>query len=157
MDYVEQWAVTCLGIQDKSTLEVGSYDVNGSVRNLFTGSYIGVDMAQGPGVNIQALASSLPFSNGSFHTVISTEMLEHDTKPWLSVCEMGRVTSRYVILTARGYDERGCYPLHDYPRDYWRYSTGAIKELCEWAGLSMLHLINDGSGGPGVFAVARKD
>ena len=34
-------------LQDKNVLEVGSLNVNGSIRQLFTGNYLGVDMREG--------------------------------------------------------------------------------------------------------------
>lgn len=142
------------------TLDVGAQDINGSIRPLLMESdgYIGVDMASGNNVDIIALASQLPFADNTFDQVVSTEMLEHDTYPWLSVTEMARVcrVGGRVIITARGYDERGCYPLHDYPVDYWRYSIGAIQALFRWAGIATLECINDIHGGPGVFAVGTK-
>ena len=74
-------------------LEVGSYDVNGSVRPLFSraGSYVGVDFRPGPGVDLTMNAHCLKFPDRSFDLVISTEMLEHDDQFWVSLQEMGRV------------------------------------------------------------------
>lgn len=155
MTYVGQ-QVQALGVAEHPTLEVGSYDVNGSVRQFFTGPFVGVDMRPGPGVDHVAVASKLPFDDGEFGVVISTEMLEHDTRPWKSVAEMARVLrpGGILILTARGYDHRGCFPVHDYPGDYWRFSIGAFRELLDDAGLLPLDVIDDPEA-PGVLSVAR--
>jgi hypothetical protein len=64
-------------------LEVGSLDVNGSVRKYFDvrkEDYIGIDVNEGKGVDkvIRIHEYKLPYS---FTTIISTEMLEHD-KYW---------------------------------------------------------------------------
>jgi len=60
-------------------LEVGSYDVNGSVRDYFTNyeKYIGIDWRPGPGVDLVCFAHEMKFSN-QFDTIISASMLEHD-------------------------------------------------------------------------------
>jgi SAM-dependent methyltransferase len=156
MTYVGHW-VGALALQQEPTLEVGSFDVNGSVRQFFTGPFVGVDMREGPGVDKVALANDLPFDDASFVVVVSTEMLEHDTRPWKSVAEMARVcqVGGYVIITARGYDERGCFPIHDYPDDNWRFSCNAAREMLLDAGLTVVDLIPD-PGDPGFCSVARK-
>lgn len=64
--------------------ELGSRDVNGSVRPLFAASekYIGVDWMAGPGVDVVADACSwLPDEKGSYDVVVSTEVLEHVQHP----------------------------------------------------------------------------
>src|SRR5690606_27806966 len=38
------------GLAALDVIELGSYDVNGSVRPLFVGDYTGIDMRPGPGV-----------------------------------------------------------------------------------------------------------
>jgi len=64
-------------------LEVGSYNVNGSLRdwilgNLCVTEYVGVDIQlQREYVDVVADASLLPFRDESFDVVISTETLEH--------------------------------------------------------------------------------
>jgi hypothetical protein len=60
-------------------LEIGSLDVNGSVRGLFPGAdpYVGIDLAPGPGVDV--VANGHDFGrDASFATVVTTECLEHD-------------------------------------------------------------------------------
>lgn len=139
----------------RNTLEVGSYDVNGSVRPLFDGEYVGVDMRKGPGVDIVSSGHALPFPDEYFDVVISTEMLEHDPAFWLSMKEMGRVLKKngYLIITARG----NGFPLHDYPGDYWRFMVQSFFELLKLAGTKAIGVSeDDGPGHPGVFAIGRK-
>ena len=59
MKWVERVARK-IGPQGKRVLEVGSYDVNGSVRPLFEGAkqYIGIDSRPGPGVDLVMSARS---------------------------------------------------------------------------------------------------
>jgi SAM-dependent methyltransferase len=60
-------------------LEVGSMNINGSVRDHFTGftEYVGVDWRPGPMVDVVCKAEDMVFDH-NFDTVISASMLEHD-------------------------------------------------------------------------------
>jgi SAM-dependent methyltransferase len=61
------------------TLEIGSLDINGSVRQLFDGgAYIGLDIAAGPGVDVVCEGQNYRAPDGSFDTVISCEAMEHN-------------------------------------------------------------------------------
>jgi len=61
-----------------SVLDVGSLDINGNNRYLFTqSSYIGVDI--GPGRNVDVVCRGHLYDNPEpFDVVISTECFEHD-------------------------------------------------------------------------------
>lgn len=134
------------------TLEVGSGIVNGTVRDHFSGKYLGVDIAPGIGVDMVADAETLEGVEGVWPVVISTEMLEHVARPWLAVIAMTRrsVPGGHVILTARGYDERGCWEPHGYPHDHWRFSELSMRTMAEDAGLTVDTLTADPEG-PGWF------
>ena len=141
----------------QSILEVGSLDVNGSVRGLFAsaGNYIGIDFRPGPSVDVVMNSHDLGFPNESFDTVISTEVLEHDDEFWLSIGEMGRVLKQggMMIITARG---NGFMP-HDYPADYWRFMPGSFEKLFKLARCQTLEIREDWQPGhPGVFGIGRK-
>ena len=63
-------------------LEVGSLNINGSVRQFFEPvQYIGCDRGEGAGVDIVCQGHELPYPNESFDVVISCECFEHD-KHW---------------------------------------------------------------------------
>lgn len=63
---------------DIKVLEVGSYDVNGSVRQFFNcNSYCGVDWRSGPCVDVVCFDHEMNFPH-KFDTIISASMLEHD-------------------------------------------------------------------------------
>ena len=141
----------------KGVLEVGSLDVNGSVRPLFAGAgcYTGIDFRVGPGVDALMNAHNLGFGDESFDVVISTEMLEHDDEFWLSMVEMGRVLKRQglLIITARG---NGFMP-HDYPADFWRFMPVSFHKLLSLAGCEALEIAEDWHPGhPGVFGFGKK-
>ncbi len=141
------------GMAAKSVLDVGSMDVNGSPRSLFSGPYTGLDMRDGPGVDLVGAAERLPWGHNQFDVVVCTEMLEHDPVPWKSVPEMARVLKPggTLLLTARGIG----FPLHEYPSDYWRFTKDAIRLLINGAGLHVDELMDDPEQS-GVFCVGMK-
>lgn len=63
---------------NRHVLEVGSLDINGSVRKFFKNcDYTGIDLGNGPGVDI--VESGATFSSSIlFDTTISCECFEHD-------------------------------------------------------------------------------
>ena len=69
-------------IKDMSVLDVGSMDVNGTVKPIFEArgcKYTGLDIAEGKNVDIvMQLGEKLPFKAKYFDVVVSTSCLEHD-------------------------------------------------------------------------------
>jgi SAM-dependent methyltransferase len=108
------------------TLDVGSFNVNGCVRPFFT-DYIGVDMRQGPNVDMVMNAHHLEFPDATFDNVLCMEMLEHDDAFWVSVAELKRVLKPggTLVITVPGIG----FPKHDYPSDYWRFTAEALNVL----------------------------
>lgn len=149
-------------LSHRSTLEVGSLNVNGTVRDLFSGPYHGVDMRPGSGVDQVLNAHDLDMLSRTFEVVVSTEMLEHDSAPWLSIHQMARVCEPggFLILTCRGYGLRSdgstaCFPVHDYPADLWRFSVDGLRSLlvdCLWNPLRIE--FDPDPASPGVLALA---
>ena len=70
-------------------LEIGSHDVNGSVRPLFAAAerYHGLDLADGPGVDEVADAADWQ-PDDAYDVVVSTEVLEHAPR-WREVLATG--------------------------------------------------------------------
>ena len=145
------------GLAERSVLEVGSKNVNGTVRDWFRGAYLGVDIEQGPCVDMIANGEDLPFPDNAYGVVVSSEMLEHCAHPWLAINEMVRVCEPggNVIVTARGYDERGCWEVHSYPYDYWRFGEHTIPLMLSDAGALTVESVKDPEG-PGWFVVGWK-
>jgi SAM-dependent methyltransferase len=87
-------------------LEVGSADVYGTIRSLFSGAeeYIGVDLAPGPGVDVVASGHDLPKDIGKFDISISCEVFEHDPDWKKTIQQMVFVTNPggLLIITCAG-------------------------------------------------------
>jgi hypothetical protein len=141
------------------TLELGSYNVNGSLRQFFTGTYVGVDQTPGPGVDVVAKVQDLgPEWSQRYDTVVCTEMLEHDLEFWDSLQRMYKSLYKggYLILTTCGFDAA----LHDYPSDFYRFTTDAIDGLLTWAGFKVIEvkefLVGNQAPWDTIVAVGRK-
>ena len=79
--------------QNARVLEVGSLDINGSVRELFSGcDYTGVDLQLGPGVDLACQGQLVEFPTAHFDTTISAECLEHNPFWRETVANMLRMT-----------------------------------------------------------------
>jgi len=71
--------ILCNFFVSKRVLDVGSGDINGNNRFLFTNcEYEGNDVIQANNVTIVSKTKDLPFENETFDTIISTECFEHD-------------------------------------------------------------------------------
>lgn len=65
--------------QGRRVLEIGSLDVNGSVRQYFRKcDYTGLDVGEGPGVDVVCQGQKYDAPDGSFDVVISCEVMEHN-------------------------------------------------------------------------------
>lgn len=108
---------------DRLTLDVGC----GSSRyaGLFP-NRVAVDVSPQRGLRACADAHRLPFRDGTFEVVLCTEMLEHVLEPPRVVEELYRVLKPggTSLLTTRF-----CYPIHDPPRDYYRYTRYGLEHL----------------------------
>lgn len=146
-------------VAGRSVIEVGSYDVNGTVRPIIEehapASYIGVDISEGPGVDVVANVAELPdlFPDG-FDMVVSTEMLEH-VEDWraamLALVALVRVGGHLVLST-----RSPGFPYHPYPIDCWRYPVPLMAEILTALGMRVVECVEDPEQA-GVFAVAVKD
>jgi SAM-dependent methyltransferase len=76
-----------------NVLDVGSGDINGNNRQLFTEktNYEGNDMVAGNNVTIVSPTSGLTFSDDHFDIIVSTECFEHDPEYELSMKNIARM------------------------------------------------------------------
>jgi hypothetical protein len=71
-----------------SILEIGSLDINGTVRGIFkpwTFEYLGIDPQEGPGVDKVAFGHEFS-SRNSFDIIVTTETFEHTDK-WKEIIQ----------------------------------------------------------------------
>lgn len=85
---------------DVSVLEIGSLNINGTIRDFFDArEYVGVDVAPGAGVDVVAEGQDLTYPDGSFDVAVSAECFEHNPY-WLETFEnMVRMSRRWVVFT----------------------------------------------------------
>jgi SAM-dependent methyltransferase len=132
---VLQWFGARAATWSPPVLEVGSFNVNGSVRSMFAEPYIGLDMRDGPGVDVVGDVLTHHFGDGEFNTIVSTETLEHCAQPWKAIERMSYWLApggKMLISVPFRFD------FHEYPSDYWRMTHEGLKLLFEAAGLTTL-------------------
>jgi hypothetical protein len=152
--FVER-TLTPADVRDRRVLEVGSLDVNGSVRSfvqsLEPSEYLGVDIAEGPGVDRVCPAEELiqTFGVCEWDCVISTECLEH-VEDWRAcIRNLKGVTRDLLLITTRSLG----FPYHPHPIDTWRYELADMEAI--FADFAIEALEPDPEQ-PGVFLRARK-
>jgi SAM-dependent methyltransferase len=146
-------------VQDKRVIEIGSYDVNGSLRPLLESynpqEYIGVDLSSGKGVDVVCDVADLAerFGEQSFDVVLSTELLEH-VKDWKraihnikAVCKKGGS----ILITCRSLG----FVYHGHPHDFWRYEISDMEYI--FADCAITALKQDPAKGVLLKAVKPQD
>ena len=139
-------------------LEVGSANINGSVRPgieraLAPRSYLGLDIAPGPGVDIVCPGGVEAFpGEDQFDLVVSCEMLEHAERWESAFRAMARLLAPggVLLLTARGPG----FPRHD-PPDFWRFTPYDLELAAVACGLVAV-LAQQDPQVPGAFLRAVK-
>lgn len=173
--YIEQWKaywglpmhgsvmqylrskVTKAEIQGKMVLEIGSYNVNGTARDVIVPlapkQYLGIDQGPGPGVDLVLDASNIVTALGanSYDVVLSTEMLEHAQDWRRAVSNMKAVTKPggLLFVTTRGPG----FPFHGFPHDFWRFTVEDFRRI--FMDMEILNVAPDPEA-PGVFIKCRK-
>ena len=119
---------------DIRVLDIGALDVNGSARGLFPNAtqYLGIDLEEGPGVNVPLDAHDLSGLPVGFDLILCLEMMEHDSAPWLTAAQIAAVgkPGALVLVSARG----NGFPLHNEP-DCFRFMEAGMRAVLEAGGL----------------------
>lgn len=118
-------------------LEIGSYDVNGSIRPLFAAAaqYVGCDVRPGPGVDLVGHPADIAVDGPGPTIVICCEALEHDSEPERTIAAAERLLQPggRIIITAAGLGRapHGCDggPL---PVAGEHYATILSIDLARW-------------------------
>ncbi len=144
-------------IKDKDIIEIGSLDVNGSLRSHVAKysprKYIGVDIFEGPGVDVVCDAHDLlnRFPRESFDMVLSTEALEHvyDWRKVISNMKALLKPNGVLLITTRSIGDN----YHGYPSDFWRYQ---IEDAQVIFGDLKIEKLEKDTFVPGIFVKAAK-
>lgn len=96
--------------------------------------YTAFDMAEGPNIDVVGDVHALPFGDGSFDTVVCTQVIEHVCEPWRVVEEIARVLKPggVCVLTTPF-----MMPHHADPHDYYRYTPDGASHLFRRTGLEI--------------------
>jgi SAM-dependent methyltransferase len=112
-------------------LDVGSYDVSGTYKPLFLNSgwsYLGLDIVEGPNVDIVSKSAYDFGLEKKFDVVVSGNCLEHVEAPWKWIHEVYKATKKgglICIITPFSLGE------HRYPVDCWRILPDGYRYLLE--------------------------
>jgi SAM-dependent methyltransferase len=118
-------------------VELGSQNVNGTLRDAFTGEYIrytGIDFESGDGVDIVLEDPyKLPIEDNQADIVLCSSVLEHSELFWVSFLEMVRILKPggvlYLNVPSNG-------NFHRHPVDCWRFYPDSGRALQKWAQLN---------------------
>jgi hypothetical protein len=127
--------------EEKMTIcDIGSTDICGSYKPIFNNpnwKYIGVDLAQGPNVD---LIINHPYDwkeikSNSIDVLVSGQALEHIEFFWITILEISRVLKpggmACIIAPSGGYE-------HRYPVDCWRFYPDGMKALARFGRLECI-------------------
>jgi SAM-dependent methyltransferase len=121
--------------KDKTTkvVEIGSQDVNGSLRSVTPNEfeYVGVDFQSAKGVDIILDDPYvLPFDTGSRDIVLSSSCFEHSEMFWVVFLEVMRILKPTGIFYLNA-PSAGSF--HRYPVDCWRFYPDSGRAMITWS------------------------
>jgi hypothetical protein len=128
---IEKFFASVRAMSAPKTLEVGSRARSGLTRRVFLPAdavYIGCDIKTGPNVDLVCDAHRLSsaLQPGYFDAVMAFSVLEHLLMPWKFVIELNKVLKEGAIGL---FTTHQCWPMHDEPWDFWRFSDRAWTAL----------------------------
>ena len=112
-------------------LDIGSLDINGNNKVLFTNSdYTGLDIAEGKNVDVVSVAHEFK-TKVKFDVVVSTECLEHDIHWKQTLKKMIQLTKKggLILLTCATTGR----PEHGTTKEHPITSPNTIAKGGEWA------------------------
>jgi SAM-dependent methyltransferase len=118
---------------DIRVVDIGSQNVNGSLREVCPPAYlyVGVDFVAGEGVDtILEDPYKLPFAADSTDIVLSSSCFEHSEMFWILFLEILRILKPgglfYLNVPSNG-------DFHRWPVDCWRFYPDSGRALVKWA------------------------
>lgn len=123
--------------QTYSILDVGSFDVNGTYKELIPNEslwkYTGMDIVPGNNVDIVGW-DNIKYK---YDVIISGQTLEHVKRPWdwlLNLVSHLKENGIVCIIAPH------TFPEHRYPIDTYRYYPDGMRDLFEYAGIKELQI-----------------
>jgi SAM-dependent methyltransferase len=109
----------------------------------YVSEHIGCDVVQSSEsrADILCLATSLPFKDASYDTVLITQVIEHVADHRALLQEAFRVLKTGGVLIVSG---PMYWPLHEEPYDFFRFTKYGMQFLLEGSGFSEIEIVNDG-------------
>jgi len=105
-------------------------------------SYHGTDMQDGEDVDLVAdvheLSKVLQTQNKipkKFDVIVSVAAFEHILNPFVAAKEIAASMNPGGLLFIATHN---CFPIHEYPCDYWRYSIESLSYVVAQAGLEVI-------------------
>lgn len=149
--FVEKWVKV---IKPKKVLEVGSYDENGSIRDLFQGcEYLGQDLRPGRNVDTTESIVEIAATRSGFDLVVCLNVMEHCRNPHLLMRQMseclwlgGHILVNVPLEIA----------IHRHPIDAWRILPDGMRVLAEDAELEIVEIGNLPTGHKHTYLVGRR-
>ena len=129
------------GLVKGSVLDFGSYNVNGTYRELLNPDdweYLGLDMNPGPGVDLvpEDTYKWNEIPDESFDLIVSGQAFEHCEYFWLVFEEFARIlkpSGKCIIIAPSSGHE------HRFPVDCWRFYPDGMRALCKYVGFEVLY------------------
>lgn len=128
-DFFEVYAKN---IEGGTVMDIGSQDVNGSLRQVVPSrfKYVGVDFEKAKNVDVVLENPYVfPFADEAADILITSSCLEHSEFFWLTWLEILRVVKPNGLIYMNVPSEGG---FHPYPVDCWRFRLSAAPALQKW-------------------------
>ena len=126
---------------DQDVLEIGSQNINGSIRELFSGGqYLGIDLGEGKDVDLICHGKDF-YRESPFDVIVSCETLEHDEFYAETITNSIRLLKNngLLLLTMASYGraEHGTHSASPFasPHTLNYYGNVCLQDivhLCEW-------------------------
>lgn len=101
------------------------------------GTWTKVDAYPGQDVDVVADAHDLTADFGmEFDAYVACSLFEHLERPWKAMASAAMVVRPGGWVYVQTHQT---FPIHGYPDDFFRFSTGALRVIMEDAGLDVLH------------------
>ena len=142
-----------LKVKSLNVLDVGSLDVNGCYKELFKDHYyLGLDMEEGPNVNVTSKdLYNYPLPCNFFDVIISGQTIEHVPNIYKWIREVQRMLKIGGLICIIG---PNTWIEHRYPVDCWRIFPDGMRFLLE--EVSKLEVIECKTVGNDTIGIAKK-